>query len=71
MKVGKILAVTAVVWVLSGAVAAYQRDYFSQHEITCATVASVAMTMIIGPLNYRGVNPQATDCNLPEPSRRP
>ncbi|GFG55804.1 hypothetical protein CQY20_29200 [Mycolicibacterium agri] len=69
MKGGKILSVLAVVWLLSGAVAAYQRDYFSDSEITCATVASIAMTVVVGPMNYRGVNAEATDCQLPEPSQ--
>lgn len=69
MQFGKILAVIAVVWLLSGAVAAYQRDYFSDSEITCATVTSIAMTVIVGPMNYRGVNAEATDCELPEPSQ--
>ncbi|BDY33383.1 hypothetical protein [Mycolicibacterium mageritense] len=69
MKGGKILSGIAVIWLVSGGVAAYQRDYFSDSEVTCATVASVAMTVIVGPLNYRGVNAQATDCDLPEPSR--
>jgi hypothetical protein len=61
--------VIAVVWLLSGAVAAYQRDYFSDNEITCATVASIAVTVLVGPMNYRGVNAEATDCELPEPSQ--
>jgi hypothetical protein len=25
--------------------------------------------VIVGPLNYAGVNPKVTDCNLPEPSQ--
>lgn len=69
MKGGKLLSGIAVVWLVSGGVAAYQRDYFSDSEITCATVTNVAMTVIVGPLNYRGVNAEATDCALPEPSR--
>ncbi|MBX8687612.1 hypothetical protein A5722_16805 [Mycobacterium vulneris] len=69
MKGGKILSGIAVIWLVSGGVAAYQRDYFSDSEVTCATVASVAMTVIVGPLNYRGVNAEATDCALPEPSQ--
>jgi hypothetical protein len=69
MQAGKILAVIAVVWLLSGAVAAYQRDYFSDRELNCGTVASIALTVFVGPLNYRGVNAEATDCDLPEPSQ--
>ncbi|MGV9798232.1 hypothetical protein ACWDTP_09240 [Mycobacterium sp. NPDC003449] len=69
MNTGKIFSGIAVIWLVSGGIAAYQRDYFSSGEITCATVTSIAMTVIVGPLNYRGVNAEATDCDLPEPSQ--
>jgi hypothetical protein len=50
-------------------VAAYQRDYFSNSQTNCATAGSIALTVVVGPLNYAGVNPKVTDCNLPEPSQ--
>jgi hypothetical protein len=69
MKGGKVLSVLGVIWLLSGTIAAYQRDLFSDRELNCATVATIAMTVIVGPMNYRGVNAAATDCELPEPSQ--
>jgi hypothetical protein len=58
-----------LVWLLIGVVAAYQRDYFSTSENNCATAGSIALTVLVGPLNYTGVNPKVTDCNIPEPSQ--
>jgi hypothetical protein len=69
MRGGGILGVIVLVWLLIGVVAAYQRDYFSTDETNCATAGSIALTVIVGPLNYAGVNPKVTDCNLPEPSQ--
>jgi hypothetical protein len=64
-----ILGVIVLVWLLIGVVAAYQRGYFSTSETNCATAGSIALTVVVGPLNYAGVNPKVTDCNLPEPSQ--
>jgi hypothetical protein len=58
-----------LVWLLIGVVAAYQRDYFSTSESNCATAGSIALTVLVGPLNYTGVNPKVTECNIPEPSQ--
>jgi hypothetical protein len=69
MRGGGILGVIVLVWLLIGVVAAYQRDYFSSDETNCATAGSIALTVLVGPLNYAGVNPKVTDCNLPEPSQ--
>jgi hypothetical protein len=69
MRGGGILGVLVLVWLLIGVVAAYQRDYFSSDETNCATAGSIALTVLVGPLNYAGVNPKVTDCNLPEPSQ--
>jgi hypothetical protein len=69
MRGGGILGVIVLVWLLIGVVAAYQRDYFSTSETSCATAGSIALTVVVGPLNYAGVNPKVTDCNLPEPSQ--
>jgi DNA modification methylase len=55
------------VWLIIGAAAAGQRGYFSNMPSTCSAGATVAATMITGPLNYLGVNPQIT-CNWPSPS---
>ena len=69
MRGGGILGVIVLVWLLIGVVAAYQRDYFRGGETNCATAGSIALTVVAGPLNYAGVNPKVTDCNVPEPSQ--
>ncbi|MGZ5378453.1 MAG: hypothetical protein ACXWD3_00175 [Mycobacterium sp.] len=63
-----ILGVIVLVWLLIGVVAAYQRDYFKGGEANCGTAGSIALTVVAGPLNYVGVNPKVTDCNVPQPS---
>ncbi|WP_369139402.1 hypothetical protein [Modestobacter versicolor] len=58
-----------LVWLVIGAVAAGQRGYFSDgSEASCATAVTVVVTVLAGPLNYVGVNPQV-DCDLPQPSQ--
>lgn len=66
-----ILGIIVLVWLLIGVFAAYQRDYFSQAEgqANCATAGSIALTVVAGPLNYAGVNPKVTDCEVPQPSQ--
>jgi hypothetical protein len=51
-----------------GAIAAYQRGYFTNAEQNCASAGTIAVTVIAGPLNYVGVNPKVTNCNVPQPS---
>jgi hypothetical protein len=34
----------------------------------CATAGTIALTVVVGPLNYAGVNPRVADCKLPRPS---
>jgi hypothetical protein len=69
MRGGGILGVIVLIWLLIGVVATYQRGYFSNSETNCATAGSIALTVIVGPLNYAGVNPKVTDCNIPQPSQ--
>jgi hypothetical protein len=69
MRGGGILGVIVLVWLLIGVLAAYQRDYFRSTETRCATAGTIALTVVVGPLNYAGVNPKVTNCNLPEPSQ--
>jgi hypothetical protein len=69
MRGGGILGVIVLVWLLIGVLAAYQRDYFRNSESSCATAGTIALTVVVGPLNYAGVNPKVTNCNLPEPSQ--
>ena len=68
MRGGGLLGVIVLVWLLIGVIAAYQRGYFSSSETNCATAGSIALTVVVGPLNYAGVNPKVTDCDLPQPS---
>jgi hypothetical protein len=51
-----------------GAIAAAQRGYFTNAKQNCASAGTIAVTVIAGPLNYVGVNPKVTDCNMPQPS---
>ncbi|HEX9175284.1 hypothetical protein [Mycobacterium sp.] len=64
-----IIGVIVVIWLLIGALAAFQRGYFKTGDANCATAARVALTVLAGPLNYFGVNPKV-DCEVrvPQPS---
>ena len=55
------------VWLIIGAAAAGQRGYSVTCRSTCSAGATIAVTMVTGPLNYLGVDPQIT-CNWPSPS---
>jgi membrane protein YdbS with pleckstrin-like domain len=65
----RVLGILVVIWLLVGAFAAWQRDYFSSADTNCAEVSTTVVTIVAGPLNYFGVNPKL-DCQvkLPEPS---
>lgn len=66
MRIGSVLV---LVWLLIGVLAAYQRDYFTQDDTSCAKLGTVAVTVLAGPLNYLGVNPKVDDCEVPQPSQ--
>jgi hypothetical protein len=55
------------VWLIVGAAACGQRGYFSNVPASCSSGATIAATMVTGPLNYLGVDPTIT-CNWPSPS---
>ncbi len=57
-----------LIWLLIGVLAAFQRDYLTDRDQSCAEVGTIAVTVIAGPLNYVGLNPKVNDCNAPEPS---
>ena len=63
------LSAIVVVWLLVGVFATWQRGYFSNSETSCASVGTIALTVVAGPLNYAGVNPKVTECNVPQPSQ--
>ena len=57
-----------VAWLVIGALAAGQRQYYTQFDGSCAKIATIGITRASGPLNYIGLNPTA-DCNIPQPSK--
>lgn len=63
-----LLGTIVLIWLIIGAVAAYQRDYFKTGADNCASAGTIALTVIAGPLNYFGVNPKVANCKLPQPS---
>jgi hypothetical protein len=60
-------AIIVFVWLIIGSIAAAQRGYFGSTPSNCSSSATIAATIITGPLNYIGVDPQIT-CKWPSPS---
>jgi hypothetical protein len=58
-----------LVWLVIGAIAAVQRGYFASSDTSCATTSTIIVTVLAGPLNYLGVNPQVQCPQLPQPSQ--
>jgi hypothetical protein len=65
MRIGSVIL---VIWLIIGAIAAGQRNYYSGSSTNCAKAGTIAVTILAGPLNYFGVNPKVK-CQLPQPSR--
>jgi membrane protein YdbS with pleckstrin-like domain len=63
----RVVGLLVIVWLIVGAIAAYQRGYFTQASQNCASAGTIAVTVVAGPLNYVGVNPKV-DCQAPQPS---
>ena len=57
-----------LIWLAIGVLAAVQRGYFAGGETSCAGVSTIIVTVLAGPLNYVGVNPQIECPQLPQPS---
>ena len=55
------------IWLIVGALAAGQRGYFSLNNVGCSQGATMAVTILAGPLNYLGFNPMIS-CTAPKPS---
>lgn len=68
---GRIISLLVVIWLVIGAFAAYDRNYFADSDTNCAEAGNIALTILAGPLNYAGVNPKVDckDVDLPEPSK--
>jgi hypothetical protein len=64
----KFLGALIIIWLIIGGLAAWQRGYFGGSPGSCAAAGTVAVTIVAGPLNYMGVNPQV-QCELPQPSQ--
>ena len=63
-----VLAAVVVIWLVIGVVAAGQRGYFGDdRDVNCKSFSDTALTIIVGPLNYAGVNPKVK-CKTPQPS---
>ena len=65
MRIGSIIL---VIWLIIGAIAGGQRHYYSSSSANCAKAGTITVTILAGPLNYMGVNPQVK-CQLPQPSQ--
>jgi hypothetical protein len=65
MRIGSVLL---VIWLVIGAIAAGQRNYYSGSSTNCAKAGTITVTILAGPLNYFGVNPKVK-CQLPQPSQ--
>ncbi|MBD3923921.1 hypothetical protein IEZ26_04745 [Nocardioides cavernae] len=69
---GRLIGILLVVWLVIGAFAAFQRDYFEDATTNCSEAGDIALTVVAGPLNYFGVNPKVdcadVDVDIPEPS---
>jgi hypothetical protein len=63
MHIGSVLL---VIWLVIGGIAAGQRGDYTG-SINCSSASTIAVTIIAGPLNYVGVNPNI-NCSVPRPS---
>jgi hypothetical protein len=63
----KITSLVLLVWLIIGAIAAGQRDYFTERPGNCSQVGTLLVTIVAGPLNYVGLDPKIS-CTAPEPS---
>jgi hypothetical protein len=66
---GSIVGVVVVIWLIIGALAAFQRGYFSSADTNCARASTTVVTVLAGPLNYVGLNPKVACPKLPQPSK--
>jgi hypothetical protein len=66
--VRRIVSLLVLIWLVIGVIATVQRGYFSSGDTDCAGVSTIVVTILAGPLNYVGVNPQVDCPTLPEPS---
>jgi hypothetical protein len=56
-----------LLWLAIGSAAAGQRGYFDAKDYNCTQDATIAITLVAGPLNYIGLDPKLI-CKMPSPS---
>jgi hypothetical protein len=55
------LFILVIIWFILGASSANDRGYFDTgHAHDCNFVGSAMLTVVVGPLNYAGVDPHAS-----------
>jgi hypothetical protein len=64
MHIGSVLL---VIWLAIGGFAAGQRGDYSGPIGNCSRAGTIAVTVLAGPLNYVGVDPDI-NCTAPQPS---
>jgi hypothetical protein len=60
--------IVLVIWLIIGAIAAGQRHEYSSPPSNCNQAATIAVTIVAGPLNYLGIDPKIS-CHVPQPSK--
>lgn len=68
MRSRAVLSTLVTIWLIIGVLAAFQRGYLLTPEQNCATIGSTITTVLAGPLNYVGVNPEIECPPVPQPS---
>lgn len=68
---GRLIGILLVIWLVIGALAAFQRGYFDDAPSNCSEAGDIALNVVAGPLNYTGLNPKVKcrDIDAPEPSK--
>ncbi len=56
----RVFLVVLFVWLLIGALAAWQRHYYAASSATCAGAGTILVTIVSGPVNYFGGDPKLT-----------
>jgi hypothetical protein len=64
MRIGSVLL---LVWLVIGGFAAAQRGDYKGSMGNCSRAGTIAVTVLAGPLNYAGMNPNI-NCTAPQPS---
>lgn len=55
-----VIGFVAAAWLVVGTVAADQRGDFAYGSTSCSSLGEISLTMVAGPLNYGGVNPEVS-----------